>query len=94
MIERAVTFGSRLGLHARPASRIARAAAKHRGTTLTIAAEGAPPDQAKDATSLLSLLSIGAEYGDVLVVRGEGVSAQEAVDELEALLLDELDGGG
>jgi len=85
MSERKATIGSRVGLHARPAAIFAEAAGKV-PLEVTIAMEGEPADDAMDASSILSLMSLGATHGDVVVLRAEGDGADEALESLAAVL--------
>ena len=90
MSERKVAVASSSGLHARPASLFA-AAAGEVGVEVTIAMEGAPLEDAMDASSILSLMTLGAEHGSVVVLRAEGEGAEEALDKLAAMLETDLD---
>jgi phosphocarrier protein HPr len=85
--ERQVTIGSKVGLHARPASLFAKAV-KNAGVPVKIAKNGRPP---VNAASLLSLLTLGAEFGDQVTLSAEGEGAETALDELAAMLGSELD---
>lgn len=85
MSERTATIASRVGLHARPAAIFAEAAGEL-DLDVTIAREGEPSDDAMDAASILSLMSLGASYGDVVVLRAEGAGADEALDRLVKIL--------
>lgn len=85
MAERTATIGSRVGLHARPAAIFAEAAG-NTGIEVTIAKEGEPADEAMDASSILSLMSLGAEYGERVVLRADGPGADGALDQLVAVL--------
>jgi phosphocarrier protein len=85
MSERTATIASRVGLHARPAAIFAEAAAEL-DLEVTIAREGEPADEAMDAASILSLMSLGAAQGDVVVLRAEGTGADEALDKLVKIL--------
>lgn len=85
MSERKATIGSRVGLHARPAAIFAEAAGKV-PLEVTIAMEGEPADDAMDASSILSLMSLGATHGDVVVLRAEGEGAEEALEGLAKVL--------
>ena len=71
MPERTATVASRVGLHARPAAIFAEAAGEF-DLDITIARQGEPADEAMDAASILSLMSLGASHGDVVVLRAEG----------------------
>jgi phosphocarrier protein len=85
MAERTATIGSRVGLHARPAAIFAEAAG-NTGIEVTIAKEGERADEAMDASSILSLMSLGAEYGERVILRAEGPGAEQALDQLAAIL--------
>ena len=61
MAEREATIASRVGLHARPAAIFAEAAGDL-PVEVTIAAKGEPADEAMDAASSLSLMSLGARH--------------------------------
>lgn len=85
MIERKATVASRVGLHARPAAIFAEAAGEL-PVEVTIALDGSPADEAMDASSILSLMSLGAEHGDVVVLRSEDDGAEDALDSLVRIL--------
>lgn len=85
MTERTATIASRVGLHARPAAIFAEAAGEHE-IDITIAGQGEPTDEALDAASILSLMSLGAAHGDIVVLRAEGPGADEALDKLVKIL--------
>ena len=90
MSERHVTIASRVGLHARPAGIFAEAVGEL-PIEVTIAMEGEPAEDAMDASSILSLMSLGAANGDVVVLRAEGDGADEALDALVKILETDLD---
>ncbi|RAN78625.1 HPr family phosphocarrier protein [Bacillus sp. SRB_336] len=90
MSERKATVASSSGLHARPASLFAEAAG-NAGVEVTIAMDGAPADDAMDASSILSLMTLGAEHGSVVVLRAEGEGADAALDKLVEMLETDLD---
>jgi phosphocarrier protein len=85
MIERTATIASRVGLHARPAA-IFAAAVSELDLDVTIARDGEPASDAMDAASILSLMSLGASHGDVVVLRAEGDGAVDALDRLVQVL--------
>jgi len=85
MAERIATIASRVGLHARPAAIFAEAAAEQ-PVEVTIALEGEPIEEALDATSILSLMGLGAEHGTRVVLRAEGEGAEQALETLAAVL--------
>jgi phosphocarrier protein HPr len=75
MSERNATIASRVGLHARPAA-IFAGAVGDLDLEVTIALEGDPVDDAMDASSILSLMSLGAGEDR----RRAGVQADAAGD--------------
>jgi len=90
MSERKATIASRVGLHARPAS-IFAAAVGELPIEVTIAMEGEAAEDAMDASSILSLMSLGAANGDVVVLRAEGDGADDALEALVKILETDLD---
>ncbi|WP_347037611.1 HPr family phosphocarrier protein [Glutamicibacter halophytocola] len=85
MIERTATIGSSVGLHARPAAIFAEAASDY-DFDITIARQGEPAEDAGDASSILTLMGLGAGHGEVVVLRSEDAGAQAALDVLAAVL--------
>ena len=90
MPERRVVVGSKVGLHARPAAMFVQAAAKQ-PVKVTIAKVGGDP---VDARSILSVLALDARGGDEVVLAAEGDGADQALDELAALVARDLDSEG
>jgi phosphocarrier protein HPr len=87
MASRHVTVGSRSGLHARPAA-IFVAAAAAAAVPVTIRTAAKPP---VPASSMLSVLSLGAGYGTEVVLEADGEGAEAVLDDLAALLARDLD---
>jgi phosphocarrier protein HPr len=87
MPERRVVIGSKVGLHARPAAMFVQTAAKQ-PVKVTIAKSGGDP---VDARSILSVLALDARGGDEVVLAAEGDGADQALDELAALVARDLD---
>lgn len=85
MTERTATIASRVGLYARPAAIFAEAAGKL-PLEVTISVEGAPDSEAVDASSMLSLMGLGATHGSTVLLRAEGTGADEALDALVQIL--------
>jgi phosphocarrier protein HPr len=90
MPERRVVVGSKVGLHARPAAMFVQASAKQ-PTKVTIAKAGGKP---VDARSILSVLALDARGGDEVVLAADGDGAEQALDELAALVARDLDSEG
>ena len=78
MAERTVTVASAHGLHARPASLFAQAAAK-----ASVPVTVAKGDKEVNAASILSVISLGVSQGDEVVLKSED---EAIVDELATLL--------
>lgn len=87
MAQRTVVVGTPVGLHARPATLVAQAAAAA-GTTVTIARTGGEP---VDAASMISLMSLGLNGGDEVVLTAEGDGADAALDAVATLVARDLD---
>ena len=87
MPSKTVTVGSSIGLHARPAALIAEAA-NSVGSAVTLATQGGAP---VDAGSALLIMTLGAKFGDEVVLVADGASADTVLDELVSLLSRDLD---
>ena len=87
MSERTVTVASSVGLHARPASLFAQAAAKvGMPVTLTSAA-----GKTVNAASILGVLSLGIGHAEIVTLSADGEGANAALDTLAELLETDLD---
>lgn len=82
MEERRATVGSRVGLHARPASLFVQAAARQT-VRVTIGKPGGDPVNAR---SILSVLSLDVHGGEDVVLHAEGDGAAAALETLAAIL--------
>jgi phosphocarrier protein HPr len=87
MPERQATIASSSGLHARPAKLFVQAVHEKK-VPVTIAVAGGPD---LNAGSILSLMGLGAAHGSVVTLKAEGEGADQALDELVALLETDLD---
>ncbi len=87
MAEVTVTVGSRVGLHARPASMFVQAAARQ-PVPVRI---GRPGGDAVDARSILLVLGLDVRGGQDVVLSADGAGADEALASLGALLATDLD---
>ena len=81
-----VTIAAKVGLHARPAAAVVKAA-----NELPAKVQIGKGGREVDARSMLSLLSLGAEHGDTVTVSAAGDGAEEAVAAMVALLASDLD---
>lgn len=75
-VERQVTLLNNLGLHVRPAARLAAIAMQFR-SDVRIGRDG---EAGANAKSGLDLLTLSALYGTVLTVRATGEDAEAAVE--------------
>lgn len=82
-----VTVGSTVGLHARPASVIAEAAANY-DEEITITLVGDDDAEPADAASSLMIMALGAEHGNQVVVESDN---EAAAKEIAALIEKNLD---
>ncbi|HYK84401.1 MAG TPA: HPr family phosphocarrier protein [Ktedonobacteraceae bacterium] len=84
-MERTVTLGSKSGLHARPAAIFVQHAKEFR-SQITVAKN----DKTVNAKSILSVLTLGAEQGDQVLLVANGEDAEQAIDKLSTLLEGDL----
>ena len=85
--QRTVEFGSSVGLHARPASALAKAAGES-GHTITLTT---PAGKKANAGSILTLLAMGVSHGDEVTITVEGDDAEAVAESFAALVASELD---
>jgi phosphocarrier protein HPr len=85
VMERTVTIGSKSGLHARPAAIFVQNA-KGFQSQITLSKN----EKTANAKSILSVLALGVEQGDQVVLKVDGDDAPSAVDSLAALLEGDL----
>ncbi|MEU5846969.1 HPr family phosphocarrier protein [Saccharopolyspora shandongensis] len=86
-MQRRVRIAASVGLHARPAALLAKAAAAQAApVTIAKVVDGVAGDPV-DASSMLGLMSLGAQHGEEVELSGD----EAALDELVALLEQDLD---
>lgn len=78
---REVTIANEMGLHVRPANRIAEEASRF-VSDIRLCKDG----QEVDAKSIFEILTLAAGKGTVLTVRAEGSDAEDAVSVLAELV--------
>lgn len=88
MISKKVTVTNPLGVHARPSSLIVRTAMKF-NSTITLARDG----NKADAKSIMSIMTLAAEYGCVLDLTVSGSDENEACKAIETLFYDNFSKG-
>jgi len=84
---RTVTIGSRVGLHARPASLFVQAVSASSHTVTVTTANG----DTADGASILSVLALGVAHGTSIELSVEGDSAESVADQLTTMLESDLD---
>ncbi|TDD65634.1 HPr family phosphocarrier protein [Jiangella aurantiaca] len=87
MPERTAVVASKAGLHARPAAVFVKAAAEQ-PTKVSIRK---PDGEPVDASSILSIMTLGVEQGDQVILSADGDKADQALDALVTLLERDLD---
>ncbi|MFH0410735.1 HPr family phosphocarrier protein [Corynebacterium sp. L4756] len=87
MASKTVKVGSSVGLHARPASIIADAAAEY-DEDIFLALAGEEDDDETDAASSLMIMALGAEQGDEVTVTSDNA---DAVEKIAGLIEQDLD---
>ncbi len=80
--ETSVVILNKVGLHARPATRLVQTAAQFQASIQLKFG-----DKVANAKSIVGVLKLGAEMGDTLVLRTEGEDAEEALKTLSELVL-------
>ena len=83
MVECRVTIVNRLGLHARAAAKLVRAASAFRSTLKLVRLDRSA---AADAKSILSVLMLAAARGTELHITAEGEDERDALDALCRLI--------
>lgn len=81
MPSKSVTLPNPTGLHARPASVFAKAAAAH-AASISVA----KGDRSVNAKSVLSVLTLDCHQGDELTITTDGDGADDALADLVALI--------
>ena len=87
MPTRTVAVASAVGLHARPAA-VLTSAVNDSGLEVTLALGGGEP---VDAGSVLEVMTLGAQHGDLVTLSADGDGADAVLDGLVALLASDLD---
>jgi Phosphotransferase System HPr (HPr) Family len=77
LVSKEFTIKNKVGLHARPASLFVKKA-KEYSSKISIAANG----EEVDGKSMLSVLTLGAVKGTLIVIKADGDDEKEAVDAL------------
>jgi phosphocarrier protein len=84
-VERSTTIKNRLGLHARPAAELVKAAAKF-SCEISVGKDG----NWVNGKSIMGVMTLAAEFGSTVAVRAEGEDAEAATAALIEILSREL----
>lgn len=75
------TITDPVGIHARPAGKLAKEAAAHKSVITVVKGE-----KQADTRRLMALMGLGIKCGDSITVRVEGEDENEACDAIKAFL--------
>ncbi len=81
MVEKKILIGNKLGLHARPASLFVRTSNRFQADITVQKGK-----QKVNGKSIMGIMMLAAGPGSKIIIRAEGADAQQAVEELEALV--------
>lgn len=87
VVEQRVTVTHKKGLHARPASEFVQMASNFDAEIQVRTEDG----REGDAKSSLSVMSLGVEGGDEILIRSDGPDGEEAVSSLVELIEDDFE---
>ncbi len=81
MLTREFTITNKLGLHARPAAMFVKVSSAHQSEIWV-----EKDDEQVNGKSIMGLMMLAAGYGSKLTVTAEGVDAEQAMAQIEALI--------
>ncbi len=81
LVERTATVANRLGLHARPAAELVKVANRFEAS-LELSKDGTWVN----AKSILGVMTLAAEQGSTLTIKGDGPDAGDAVGAVAAVV--------
>ncbi len=84
VIRKEINVKNPQGLHARPAALFVQIVSKY-DSVVTIQGDG----EKVNGKSIMGILTLGAQKGSDVIIEAEGEDAQEVLEELETLLMDE-----
>jgi len=84
MVEKTLTVGNKLGLHARVATMMVQTMRNY-SCQVTLVKDGVEVD----ARSVLGLLLLAASPGSEILVRAQGLDSMEAINEISRIIQDE-----
>jgi phosphocarrier protein len=81
---RTITISDPVGIHARPASQLSQAAVRS-GCNVILSKNS--ETSGVNASSILSIMSLGIKQGDTVTISVEGENAETVADELAATII-------
>ncbi|SEG02440.1 phosphocarrier protein [Caloramator fervidus] len=81
MVEAKIKINSQTGLHARPASLLVKEANKFKSNICLV-----KHDKEYNAKSIMSVMSMGATFGDEIIIRASGEDENEALNSLKSII--------
>lgn len=85
-VERTVRLINKLGLHVRPAAKIAELASKYKSEIFII-----KDTQQVNAKSIIELLTLAAPCGTLLTIQSNGDDAENVIDAIQQLINGKFD---
>lgn len=80
------TITDKLGIHARPAGMLAKAAKMYADTEITVTCSG----KSAKATQLMKVMNLGVKQGSVVTVVAEGPSEEAAIAAMDGFFTSNL----
>lgn len=80
------TITDKLGIHARPAGMLAKAAKMYADTEITISCNG----RSAKAAQLMKIMSLGVKQGHIVTVMAEGIHEEAAIAAMDGFFTDNL----
>jgi phosphocarrier protein HPr len=84
LVKKKITVKNNQGLHARPAALFVQVANRF-DSRVTVSRD----NEEVDGKSIMGILMLGAEKGSVIVIQADGSDAQQAIVELEKIIIQE-----
>ena len=80
------TITDKLGIHARPAGMLAKAAKMYADTEITISCNG----RSAKAAQLMKIMGLGVKQGHIVTVMAEGIHEEAAIAAMDGFFTDNL----
>ena len=80
------TITDKLGIHARPAGMLAKAAKMYADTEITVSCNG----KSAKAAQLMKIMSLGVKQGHIVTVMAEGIHEEAAIAAMDGFFTSNL----